>query len=714
MRKKTRASIGGILAGLGLSVTPLLGHAQGSPPATSTLQLEEVIVSAERRDADVQKTALAITVIDGDVIEQRGDADAAQVLRNVPSINLQAVTGGASAQSVTGGGGPPRIAVRGLGTDGPNKSSSTAVYENGVLITGGGAFFHDINRVEVLRGPQGTLYGRGATGGAVNIITNNPGREAETSVMLEYGSYNLLHTAAMANQPLTDSLSARIAVNVNKRDALFNNGYSDVDDANARLKLLFEPSDNFSLLLGGVFYRADGAGAGQLVLDTATTPMPDKLITPYREGASNKVSYKRGYAELNWDLGFGKLTYIPAFASSSSSNVAYGSGMTASERVTTNSPYDRTQTHELRLASSGESSLSWIGGLFYLNNKYKQTLENGAPQTNGSFTPTLQRAQTYQNKSKGLFGEATYAFTDALRLTLGLRQSYDDVYHLDSQVGRTVPGPDILTVDDYEQMDWKVRVEGDLSDDNLLYGAVSTGYRPGGAVNGKPYDPETLTAYEVGSKNRIGERLTFNVSGYYYNYDNFQAVQNYNDPVLGMQSVVINAAAKFYGVEAEMTALLSANDRLSLAPAFTKSEFTDDFTFLNPITNVTSFTYTKGKRVPRTPKFSVSMDYSHRFDLSSGASITAQTDARYQGEHFTDFSDSVYTASGVPDARFVQEAYTQVNASLGFAAAEDRYRVTLYGKNLTDKIYKVGIPGGPANIYVSDPRTYGVVFSTSF
>ncbi|MGC3982434.1 MAG: TonB-dependent receptor [Steroidobacteraceae bacterium] len=596
---------------------PMLAQAQAS--ASGGVQLEEIIVTAERRDADLQKTALAITVIDGDMLEQRGDADLAQVLRNVPGVNMQAVTGGVSGQSVTGGGGPPRIAIRGLGTDGPNKASSTAVYENGVLITGGGAFFHDINRVEVLRGPQGTLYGRGATGGAVNIISNNPVQRSESDVTLEYGSYNLLHVAAMANQPITDTVAARVAVNVNKRDALFNNGYSDTNDANARVKLLFQPSDDFSLLFGGVFYRNDAAGAGQIVLATTTTPMPDKLVTPFRSGASNKVTYKRGYAELNWNLGFGKLTYIPAYATNNSNNVAYGSGMVASERVTSTSPYDRTQTHELRLASSNDSALSWIAGAFYLNNDYKYMLENAGPQTDGSFTPTLQRTQTYQNKSKGLFGEATYSFTDALRLTLGVRQSYDDVYHLDHQDLPVRVPADILTVNDYSQFDWKARVETDLSDNNLLYGSVSTGYRPGGAVNGRPYDPETLIAYEIGSKNRVGERLVFNVSGYYYNYDNFQAVQNYTNLSGGMDSVIINAAAKFYGVEAEMTALLSANDRLSLSPSYIKSEFTDNFVFVNPVTNVVTTTYTKGKAVPRTPKFSVSADYAHDFHFSSGA-----------------------------------------------------------------------------------------------
>ncbi|MGC3982433.1 MAG: TonB-dependent receptor [Steroidobacteraceae bacterium] len=96
-------------------------------------------------------------------------------------------------------------------------------------------------------------------------------------------------------------------------------------------------------------------------------------------------------------------------------------------------------------------------------------------------------------------------------------------------------------------------------------------------------------------------------------------------------------------------------------------------------------------------------------------SITAQADARYQGEHFTDFSaDAVYTVSGIPDARFVQEAYTLVNASLGYAAAEDKYRVTLYGKNLTDKIAKISSPGAAGTIYVSDPRTYGVTLSAKF
>lgn len=727
--------------------------------------LEEIIVTAERRSVDLQKTALSIVAIDGATLESRGDSNVAQVLRNVPGITIEA---GSTAPGAAGTPGPPRVSIRGLGTDGPNKSSATAFYEDGVFLTGGGAYFHDIERVEVLRGPQGTLYGRAATAGAVNLITNKPSQKQEAAATLEFGSYNLQHISAMANQPLSDSLALRISFNSNKRDPIFNNGYQETDETNTRIKLLYKPNDDFSLLLSGVYYKSAGSGGASVSLPTQASK-PTDWITTSLPTPSNRTDYRRVSAELNWNVGIGTLTYIPSYTTDENHNVVYNPGMAVGQpvKVSSNLPHDRTQSHELRLASNSNAALSWIGGAYYYRNKYDQDMLNETPigfLPTGVVSPSLPtgayvfsgatRKQFFVLTSKAVFGEVTFAATDSLRFLGGVRQSYDDVDnidHTDNRVVLTAGVPGVLrelsVTKDYSRLDWRVRAEKDLSANNLLYASVSTGYRPGGAFNGTTYEQETVTAFELGSKNRIGNRVIANVSGFYYKYDGFQAPANYCFPTsLGptgpvcasptpFLSDVMSADATFYGVEAELTAQLTNNDKFTLAPSYIRSEFKEDLISTSPHTAAQYlpfyiggvvpkyYIYTNGKVVPHSPKFSVTADYQHQFNLANGAAITAQADARYSSKYIVGFDAAAYGGSNLSttpatpvlvDPRLTQEAYVLSNASLMFTSASQRYNLTAYGKNLGNKIIKIGL-GGPLNTAsVNDPRTYGVSFSARF
>lgn len=756
------------MSAFALSVTPLLADAQTAD--SSEIKLEEIIVTAERRTVDLQKTAVSIVAIDGATLESRGDSSVAQVLRTVPGITIEA---GSTAPGAAGTPGPPRVSIRGIGTDGPNKSSATAFYEDGVFLTGGGAYFHDIERVEVLRGPQGTLYGRAATAGAVNLITNKPSQKQEATAALEFGSFNLQHISAMANQPLSDSLAVRISFNSNKRDPIYNNGYGEVDETNTRIKLLYKPSDDFSLLLSGVYYKSAGSGGASVPLPTQASK-PTDWITTSLPTPSNRTDYRRVNAELNWNVGIGTLTYIPAYTTDENHNVVFNPGMATGSvtRVSSNLPHDRTQSHELRLASNSDSALSWIGGAYYYRNKYDQDMLNetytgspGAPvlavvspslPTGGYVFSGATRKQFFVLTSKAVFGEVTFAATDSLRFLGGVRQSYDDVQNLDHTDNRVVlnqttgaPGVlrELTVTKDYSRLDWRVRAEKDLSDNNLLYASVSTGYRPGGAFNGTTYKQETVTAFELGSKNRIGDRVTANVSGFYYKYDGFQAPANYcfptslgpTGPVCASQtpflSDVMSADATFYGVEAELTAQLTNNDKLTLAPSYIRSEFKEDLVSTSPHTDAQYlpfyiggvvpkyYIYTNGKVVPHSPKFSATADYQHQFNLANGAAITAQADARYSSKYIVGFDAAAYGGSNLSttpatpvlvDPRLTQEAYVLSNASLMFTSANQRYNLTAYGKNLANKIIKIGL-GGPLNTAsVNDPRTYGLLFSAHF
>lgn len=684
-----------------LSLAALSAHAQTAADianaSANSSELSEVIVTAERRSIDLQKVALSVTAIGGDEIAKNGDADVAQVLQDVPGVVLEGLTNGPSQQSVQGGGGPPNIAIRGLGTPSPNTVSAVAVYEDGVLMQGGGANFYDMSRVEVLRGPQGTLYGRGATAGAVNFITNDPTQQLEASGRIQYGNYDTVATQGVLNLPLADVLSLRVAFNQIRHNGYFNNGQSDEDDISSRVKLLYRPNDAVSLLVGYVDYTSKSTGAGQI--DLATNTAPTQWVTNVLGGGSNPVSYRKTYADLQWDLGFADFTYIGGYQTENSTFTTYCNCFFGFTYQDVTQPYNTTWTHELRLASRKDSPLTWVAGAYYFHNHMATTFAPGtnAPIEGEAYVPAFSVLQTYDPTSIGVFGEATYAVTSTVRLTGGVRETRDHV--VQSQV---LP---FSSPDDYDQtlhhFDWKARAETDLSDSSLLYTTVSTGYRPGGFTNGIKSENEVVHAYEVGSKNRIDSMLTLDGALFYYNYSGFQNAASVPNTTTGaVETILVPIPAKFYGGELEAVAQLSPADRVTVSPALLIAKYTAN-----------AATYeTDGGEIPNTPKWSLSGSYQHNFDIAADAQLTWGIDSHYQTQELTDFNSENYPT---PQATYLQKAYEITNTSLSFTPKKGNYTISLYGKNLFGTLYKVTVynQGPPAAAYVSDPRTYGVMIS---
>lgn len=247
-------------------------------------------------------------------------------------------------------------------------------------------------------------------------------------------------------------------------------------------------------------------------------------------------------------------------------------------------------------------------------------------------------------------------------------------------------------------LDWKARVETDLSANSLLYGTVSTGYRPGSFVNGEKTEDEKVTAYEIGSKNRVLGSLTLNGAVFYYDYSGFQNVESVI--VNGApSSIVVPLPAKFYGGELEFAAQLSPNDRLTLSPAVERAKFTAGGPGVA----------TDGGIIPNTPKFSISGRYEHGFVLPSGDRISWQVDSHYQTQALTDFDFSNYPTTNPP---YLQKSYSIVNSSLTFAPMSGKYSITAFGRNLGNTLYKLTVYNpNPPSAYVSDPRTFGIMIS---
>jgi iron complex outermembrane recepter protein len=673
-----------------------------APAANANGELEEVVVTAEHRSTDLQNVGLAVTAISGDEITQHADVDLAQVLQGVPGVVLQGVTDGPSQQSVQGAGGPPNISIRGLGTPSPNTVGSVAVYEDGVLLQGGGLNFFDMNRVEVLRGPQGTLYGRGATAGAVNFITNDPTQTFEADGRVQFGNYDLVATQGMLNIPLSSDFSTRIAFNEVHHSGYFNNGQSNEDDYSVRAKLLFKPSEAFSLLIGFTDYQSNGVGDGQVQLTGNPSPTAWTTSVPGGPLNYNPIAYRKTYADLEWDLGFARLTYIGGYQNTNSQFGTFCTCFTPGPPPATgltyqyvNEPYNDTWTHELRLASAGTSPFSWQGGVYYFSNRMFTNFEPGYTSATSIVPPTFDVTQGFKPTSIGLFGEANYAVTSATTVTAGVRETFDHAV----QTQQLPFGAN----NDFDQrlnhFDYKARVQTQLTPENMLYGMISTGYRPGGYVNGVPLTDEHVTAYEVGSKNRVNSLATLNGAVYYYNYSGFQNITNIPNNVGPPTSVDVPLPATFYGAELEAAFQLTPDDRLVLSPSAEEAKYTRSATGFD----------TDNGTIPNTPKFSFSGRYAHRFELAGNNYLSWEADGHYQTSELTDFDGSNYPTT---NPSFFQKSYSILNSSLVFTPASEKYTVSLYGKNLGNTLVKLTVyNASPPTAYISDPLTFGVAFS---
>ncbi|MFT3906226.1 MAG: TonB-dependent receptor plug domain-containing protein [Steroidobacteraceae bacterium] len=671
--------------------------------------LEEVVVTSERRSENLQKVAIAVTAIDGEELQRTGISDLRSVLQDAPSTVVQPVGDSKNA---------PAITIRGIGTDGANKQLATAVYEDGIVVDRQSGQFYDLSRVEVLRGPQGTLYGATATAGAVNFISNDPTREASAATQIETGSYDLMHVSGVVNLPVTEDLATRVAFNQLKRDSYSNPEVTGEDWINLRAKALYTPTEKFSILLGVNYFKGDDGSDGTYTSDSKGVPTDTAI--KYRGGFGDNHTTKV-WTKFDYDFGFATLTYQPA--------VQYNHQDTISKTDTGSSryyvPYYDLTTQELRLVSDKSHALSWITGVYYQNRSFDRKLNFGGDVIAG--TPFLQWNDTEEVKSLGVYAQGTYAFTDTLRFTGGARSSSDEVDHFNhmeyhySNIGVSIP--DVVTNTDYHRdfsrVDYLARIEKDLSAQSMLYALSSTGYRPGGVGNsGVEYDKETVTSYEIGAKSQLTQGLRLNASSFFYDYGGFQTPQAlcYDYPTCQQSAgtVVTSIPAKFFGVELELTATPTSQDRISFTPTYLHAAYSKDVVLSIPAvgTNPAASAYvaTKDQAPPHAPRWTLAGSYEHRFKLANGSSLVAHADAHYETRQYLTFDQSNYNINA-NSVYFVQKAYGLGNVSVTWSSRDERYNLTGYVKNVTDTVYKVTSGSTPG---INAPRTIGGVLAVQF
>ena len=574
--------------------------------------LQEIVVTAQKRVQNLQKVALAVTAVSGDRLNNTGTMDPQGLTDLVPAVEV-----GNNNSNTT-------FAIRGISstTDATLGDAAVAFHLDGVFEgrpSAASGLFYDLQRVEVLRGPQGTLYGRNATAGTINVITNHPSFDGyHGEAQIEMGNFAEVRTEAMFNAPISDTFAVRGAAQTLRHNGYLNSGYDDADDHAARLQALWRPNDDVSLLVFGDYFHQGGVGNGFTQLPFASSPwsLPLPLITQLGTahggyvspaGTTDNQSWSV-HAELDWRIGDVMLTEIPAYHRLRVNYFAYGNGID-------NTQYDqeRETSNELRLSSLADSPIKWVAGLYYHDEEqpYTQIFYDNAQPMNDTCCTTLGQGDSLHfiypkisNPSYAAFGQITFPITSSFRVTGGLRWNRDHktvnggTYKFFGEdtvpfFGPIIPaGTQLLSIATnanmtWQKVTWKAGVEKDLTETNMLYANVSTGYKQGGVFAGaspNTYNPETLTAYEFGSKNRfLNNRLQINADVFYYKYRDYQVDQLEDLPVPGggysFGDDIFNAGrATSYGGELETRWLITNSDEVDLNVAGLHARF-DEFLF---------------------------------------------------------------------------------------------------------------------------------------
>lgn len=732
---------------------------QSADSSSNSIALDDIVVTAERLSSSAQKTAASLSVREGRELARQGRFSVQDILYDVPGVtapnsSVAPSLGGSDSQ----GGG---IIIRGIaanpgggGAGTPlSGSSTTAVYTDGVYEGIGGDY--DLQRLEVLRGPQGTLYGRSATSGVVAIYTTDPTFDRVTGDMsLQFGRYSQHRVSGAVNVPLSDEFAIRAALVREGADRGYRNGKGDAfDRTRGRIKALYQPTANFSALLGFAFDRNDGHTGGCRGTSPADGEISFDTCFEVRPATSRSYQY---WANLKWDLGPVTLSYLPAyrtFTQSSSQDQNGPFNVPMSQVLST--PRDTFLTQELRLSSNGDGKLSWQGGLFqYWNSAHT---ENANRWTQGGAllfeSSTRRDIQDY-----GVFGEAKYAFSDRTRLTVGARYDYTRVntrlnYTTNLNFLCNTPGagplcpttggdpgtpesPLLVSVSEntnpsglnkWKRVNYKVRLDHDLTPHNLLYAMVSTGFVPGDVTVScsgpscavQSYDAETLTAFEVGSKNRFfGGRLQINADAFVYRYGGMITEVN-PDPNNPVSNFTTTVPVNQWGVELESYLQVGPGGRLGLKYTHLDirygekpAQFASEISW-NTVANAGPPNY--NFIAPNT----VNISYDQTFSLKGGSKVFARLDGTWTDKfrYFNPSNSTLNSAFIGPDILnyIYMNSGVVGNFSLNWTSADERFSVGAYVHNFTDRrwtFYDVrSLTPRTINATQTEPRTFGVLLS---
>ena len=726
--------------------------AAAAPPPSSASSVAEVIVTATKRSSSVQEVPAAITAVSSQQIQQRGIHSTEDLQFAVPSLQV----GNIATQGYTD------ITIRGVGLNtGSQQTPAVAVYVDGVYqphSTLGGLQEVDLNQIEVLRGPQGTLYGRNANGGAVDFISDAPTHAFGGYVMGAAESYGEYRGQGMINLPLGDNWALRGVVNYDDRQQGFIKnivpGGQSLDrgtDISGRLRLRGDLSSTLSVDLE---YAGDHSYGpfGYLTLHgqptTAVPPSAVIAMAPWQTSVTgpsgSNHSYNLGSLTLAWTSPIGLFKSITAYQADTSYLLIDDSGYNA-VGLAGAQPISNTFRF---VADTFTQEVNWsdklgpvdaIAGFFFMQDNNRQdeffAFPNGEPGPFGVLSAPGSSIDVatpkYNTTSEAGYGDVTWNITSQLRLTGGVRYSAEQqkVVGVDTLSGPVLalfglPDPLVSSCGNVEADFSSVTPRGvlqyDLDRDNNVYGSYSEGYKAGGVntSNCTQFKPETIDAYELGYKGRfLDRRLTVGLSGFYYDYDNLQLSQ-----VLQTSSNTVNAkSARIEGLEFESTFAPDAHLAFNASATWLDATYTNFISpdFLNPAVGNApcpagvpagqGCQNVSGDYLDNAPKFQANAGASYRTDEMSWGRLVGRVDVAYRSTtYFREFNLPLDS----------QGAYTLVNLGLTWTHPNDKYSVRLFANNAgaTPYISTMGSSVALGSRFISwgNPRQYGIEAKASF
>jgi len=677
--------------------------------ASDEFTLEEITVTAEKRVENLQKVSMSVAVIKGDDLQNQGATSIQDILKDIPNVST----------SDAGGGNGYMINIRGLGNDMPS-----GVGESSVSMNVDGAFqarsdagmfgYFDVEQVEVLRGPQGTLYGRNATGGVVNISSKKPSTDKiEGYVSLEAGDFKKQKQEAAINVPVTDTFAARLSLVSSKQNSYTydsNNSRDSQEGLATRIQLRYMPSDDISLNLlysyternGGLWsdVKKTNWDAGKYYLNNNTYPYD---TTRKIKGINSKVS-----VTAEFPAGPGIVTLIPTYQKDKGRSTTYeiGRGQTEPTFTAGYKPWkDETKIFDVRYASSSDATIKWTTGVYWT-------------QTDSPRYPTdYEENGKAWNNSKAVLGQITYPFTDTLRGIVGARYSIDKkgFDNVDWNSRDTSFGSDSDSFS-FKYFDWKVGVENDFAKDIMSYLTLASGHKPGGYsdMDGKPFDVESDISGELGVKSRfMDNRLQFNGDVFYYQYKGYQIVDSYfiTNPSTGLDEMYVkfyNSESKVQSMGAEFDAVALVGDATELTMNFSylKNKYMEDFILHTDPTDPAGVNM-KGKSMPHSPKYNIKGGVAHTFYFGDGSTVKPSISYRWTSEQY-------YGTQPLPGN--LGPSYGVCDFTMAYTSTKS-WAMNFYANNALNKHYYTGsVQQGDGTIiyFPSSPRAMGLTLKIAF
>ena len=688
-------AMGLVLAAIA-SVKASAQTAAGTPSASGS-SLQEVVVTASRRASTVQKTPITINVISATDISRSGVATLENVLENVPAVNLQQNNKGYD------------VNIRGVGTSLDSASGDPGINTNldGVYLrqsTEITSALFDIARIEVLKGPQGTLYGRNATGGVVNVLTNDPVDHYEVSGLVSFGNYDTLHTVGVFNAPLTDHLAMRAAFSADRHDGYLSTGQDDEDNIAGRLKFLWTPLPAVRVMVGGSFSHDGGDGPGSVFATSPSNSRTGEVYNGHEPPGSLNNPVTNLFGQFDWDLGPARLTFIPTLSHYDYKYLGSSFGF-YSQQIQN----EVQKTEELRLASPLNSPVNWVVGYY----GYQDHLYNFVDLIDSGILNYEPRLDTLSNAA---FADATVPVTSAFRISAGIRYTNDHKTQAGTveTAGPTVAGP-FSGVLNSSAVNYRAVAEYDVTPSSLVYANISSGYKSGGFLPDEPgfntFKPEKLTALEIGTKNRfLNNRLQVDLSAFGYEYSDYQVSDLGFAHYGGLSALVFNAqgATRIYGAEAQVTYLLTPDDefRVSAAPLASKfGTFTIPAVTLPNGPTLSPAVDDTGKTLPDAPTLSGNASYQHTWHLAAG-DVRGRVSTYYSTTYWAEFSHAPYS---------LQPGYVKLDLDLTYLPDSGRWTAGAYVNNATNRRIVTQLANTTPPTYgLEPPLTYGAVLTFKY